>query len=93
MQKRNLRGAKQMTHEPIHTVHLTPHITWQGTQAELEAMQAEGWPLISAGEIIAAASLTPLKPRLMPLNLSATFWRQNGGLNGWQDGLILAMKN
>jgi hypothetical protein len=42
-----------MTHEPIHTVHLTPHITWQGTQAELEAMQAEGWPLISA-EIIAA---------------------------------------
>jgi hypothetical protein len=33
-----------MTHEPIHTVHLTPHITWQGTQAELEAMQAEGWP-------------------------------------------------
>ena len=26
-----------MTHEPIHTVHLTPHITWQGTQAELEA--------------------------------------------------------
>jgi hypothetical protein len=28
-----------MTHEPIHTVHLTPHITWQGTQAELEAMQ------------------------------------------------------
>jgi hypothetical protein len=45
MQKRNLRGAKQMTHEPIHTVHLTPHITWQGTRAELEAMQAEGWPL------------------------------------------------
>jgi hypothetical protein len=43
-----------MTHEPIHTVHLTPHITWQGTQAELEAMQAEGWPLISAGEITAA---------------------------------------
>ena len=35
MQKRNLRGEKQMTHEPIHTVHLTPHITWQGTQAEL----------------------------------------------------------
>ena len=48
MQERNL------THEPIHTVHLTPHITWQGTQAELEAMQKEGWPLISAGEIIAA---------------------------------------
>ena len=43
-----------MTHEPIHTVHLTPHITLQGTQAELEAIQAEGWPLISAGEIIAA---------------------------------------
>jgi len=43
-----------MTHKPIHTVHLTPHITWQGTQAELEAMQAEGWPLISAGEITAA---------------------------------------
>jgi hypothetical protein len=54
MQKRNLRGAKQMTHEPIHTVHLTPHITWQGTQAELEAMQAEGWPLISAGDVYAA---------------------------------------
>jgi hypothetical protein len=43
-----------MTHEPIHTVHLTPHITWQGTQAELEAMQAEGWPVGSASEIIAA---------------------------------------
>jgi hypothetical protein len=35
-----------MTHEPIHTVHLTPHITWQGTQAELDAMKEEGWPLI-----------------------------------------------
>ena len=34
-----------MTHEPIHTIHLTPHITWQGTRAELEAMQKEGWPL------------------------------------------------
>ena len=54
MQKRNLRGAKQMTHEPIHTVHLTPHITWQGTRAELEAMQAEGWPMGSASEVIAA---------------------------------------
>lgn len=43
-----------MTHEPIHTVHLTPHITWQGTQAELEAMQAEGWPLISASDVYAA---------------------------------------
>jgi hypothetical protein len=43
-----------MTHEPIHTVHLTPHITWQGTQAELEAMQKEGWPMGSASEIIAA---------------------------------------
>ena len=37
-----------MTHEPIHTVHLTPHITWQGTRAELEAMQDEGWPLVDA---------------------------------------------
>jgi hypothetical protein len=54
MQKRNLRGAKQMTHEPIHTVHLTPHITWQGTQAELEAMQKEGWPLGSASDVYAA---------------------------------------
>ena len=43
-----------MTHEPIHTVHLTPHITWQGTQAELEAMQAEGWPLGSASDVYAA---------------------------------------
>jgi hypothetical protein len=34
-----------MTHELIHTVHLTPHIAWQGTRAELEAMQKEGWPL------------------------------------------------
>ena len=34
-----------MTHEPIHTVQLTPHITWQGTRAELDAMLAEGWPL------------------------------------------------
>jgi hypothetical protein len=45
MQKRNPRGARQMTHEKIHTIHLTPHITWQGTRAELEAMQKEGWPL------------------------------------------------
>ena len=37
-----------MTHEKIHTIHLTPHITWQGTRAELEAMQAEGWPLVEA---------------------------------------------
>ena len=37
-----------MTHEKIHTIHLTPHITWQGTRAELEAMQAEGWPLAEA---------------------------------------------
>ena len=43
-----------MTHEPIHTVHLTPHITWQGTQAELEAMQKEGWPLGSASDVYAA---------------------------------------
>jgi hypothetical protein len=43
-----------MTHEPIHTVHLTPHITWQGTQEELDAMLAEGWPMGSASEIIAA---------------------------------------
>jgi hypothetical protein len=43
-----------MTHEPIHTVHLTPYITWQGTQAELEAMKKEGWPMGSASEIIAA---------------------------------------
>ena len=37
-----------MTHEKIHTIHLTPHIAWQGTRAELEAMQAEGWPLVDA---------------------------------------------
>ena len=43
-----------MTHEPIHTVHPTPHITWQGTQAELEAMQKEGWPLGSASDVYAA---------------------------------------
>ena len=43
-----------MTHEKIHTIHLTPHITWQGTRAELEAMQAEGWPLISASDVYAA---------------------------------------
>ena len=43
-----------MTHEPIHTVHLTPHITWQGTQSELEAMQKEGWPLGSASDVYAA---------------------------------------
>jgi hypothetical protein len=32
-----------MTHEKIHTIHLTPHITWQGTRAELEAMQLAAW--------------------------------------------------
>jgi len=34
-----------MTHEPIRVIHFSPHITWQGTQAELDAMLAEGWPL------------------------------------------------
>lgn len=32
-----------MTHEPIRVIHFTPHITWQGTQAELDDMLAEGW--------------------------------------------------
>ena len=43
-----------MTHEPIRVIHFSPHITWQGTRAELEAMLAEGWPMGSASEIIAA---------------------------------------
>ena len=43
-----------MTHEPIRVIHFSPHVTWQGTQAELEAMLAEGWPMGSASEIIAA---------------------------------------
>jgi hypothetical protein len=43
-----------MTHEPIRVIHFSPHITWQGTQAELDAMLAEGWPDGSASEIIAA---------------------------------------
>lgn len=43
-----------MTHEPIRVIHFSPHITWQGTQAELDAMLAEGWPVGSASEIIAA---------------------------------------
>jgi hypothetical protein len=43
-----------MTHEPIRVIHFSPHITWQGTQAELDAMLAEGWPMGSASEIIAA---------------------------------------
>jgi hypothetical protein len=34
-----------MTHEPIRVIHFSPHITWQGTQAELDAMLAEGWPM------------------------------------------------
>lgn len=33
-----------MTHEPIHTIHFSPHVTWQGTQAELDAMLADSWP-------------------------------------------------
>jgi hypothetical protein len=37
-----------MTHEPIRVIHFSPHITWQGTQAELDAMLAEGWPMGSA---------------------------------------------
>jgi hypothetical protein len=43
-----------MTHEPIRVIHFSPHITWQGTQSELDAMLAEGWPMGSASEIIAA---------------------------------------
>ena len=43
-----------MTHEPIRVIHFSPHVTWQGTQAELDAMLAEGWPDGSASEIIAA---------------------------------------
>jgi hypothetical protein len=43
-----------MTHEPIRVIHFSPHITWQGTQSELEAMLAEGCPVGSASEIIAA---------------------------------------
>jgi hypothetical protein len=43
-----------MTHEPIRVIHFSPHITWQGTQAELDAMLAEGCPVGSASEIIAA---------------------------------------
>jgi hypothetical protein len=45
-----------MTHEPIRVIHFSPHITWQGTQAELDAMLAEGWPMGSASEIIAACN-------------------------------------
>jgi hypothetical protein len=70
-----------MTHEPIHTVHLTPHITWQGTRAELEAMQK-----LRAGRWVGLI-LTAL------LNWSATSWRQKGVSNGWQDGLILVTMN
>ena len=43
-----------MTHEPIRVIHFSPHVTWQGTQAELDAMLAEVWPDGSASEIIAA---------------------------------------
>lgn len=43
-----------MTHEQIRVIHFSPHITWQGTQAELDAMLAEGCPVGSASEIIAA---------------------------------------
>ena len=43
-----------MTHEPIRVIHFSPHVTWQGTQAELDAMLAEGWPMGSASEVIAA---------------------------------------
>jgi len=43
-----------MTHEPIRVIHFSPHITWQGTQSELDAMLAEGCPVGSASEIIAA---------------------------------------
>ena len=79
-----------MTHEPIHTVHLTPHITWQGTQAELEAMQAEGWPLISASDVYAAelernilAAERRLKRLAIWLDLS------DDELNNLQIGLII----
>ena len=43
-----------MTHEPIRVIHFSPHITWQGTQAELDAMLADGWPDGTASEVIAA---------------------------------------
>ena len=60
-----------MTHEPIRVIHLTPHITWQGTQAELEAMQAEGWPLISASEIIAACKRDAAEAKAYAAELEA----------------------
>lgn len=51
---KNYEKGKKMAHEPIRVIHFSPHITWQGTQAELDAMLAEGWPMGSASEVIAA---------------------------------------
>jgi len=51
---KNYEKGKKMAHEPIRVIHFSPHITWQGTQAELDAMLAEGWPDGSASEVIAA---------------------------------------
>ena len=75
-----------MTHEPIHTVHLTPHITWQGTQAELEAMLAEGWPMGSASEIIAACKRDAVEAEAYAEELEAKLAKAVEALYFYADG-------
>jgi hypothetical protein len=60
-----------MTHEPIRVIHFSPHITWQGTQAELDAMLAEGWPMGSASEIIAACKRDAAEAKAYAAELEA----------------------
>jgi len=58
-----------MTHEPIRVIHFSPHVTWQGTQAELDAMLAEGWP--DGSDIIAACKRDVAKAEAYAAELEA----------------------
>jgi predicted house-cleaning noncanonical NTP pyrophosphatase (MazG superfamily) len=70
-----------MTHEPIRVIHFSLHITWQGTQAELDAMLAEGWPMGSASEIIAACNRDAAEAEAYAAKLEAKLTEE---LRYWQ---------
>ena len=74
-----------MTHEPIRVIHFSPHITWQGTQAELDAMLAEGWPVGSASEIIAACKRDAAEAEAYAAKLEAKLAKAVEGLESIVD--------
>ena len=60
-----------MTHEPIRVIRFTPHITWQGTQAELDDMLADGWPDGKASDIIKECQRDAAEARAYAAELEA----------------------